>query len=78
MPTVLRSGAYRVFFYSADCAEPAHVHVQRDRYIAKLWLHDCSVASAGGFPAVELARVVRLVGERLTNLREAWVEHCHR
>ena len=29
MPTVLRSGAYRFFFYSADREEPAHVHVAR-------------------------------------------------
>ena len=30
MPTVLRSGPYRFFFYSGDGAEPPHVHVQRD------------------------------------------------
>jgi hypothetical protein len=35
MPTVLREGAYRVFFYSADGAEPPHVHIERDAGLAK-------------------------------------------
>jgi Domain of unknown function (DUF4160) len=38
MPTVLRIGPYRFFFYSGDFAEPKHVHIERDEYIAKFWL----------------------------------------
>ncbi len=38
MPTVLRSGPYRLFFYSGDAGEPPHVHVERDASIAKFWL----------------------------------------
>lgn len=30
MPTVLRVGPYRFFFYAGDRSEPAHVHVERD------------------------------------------------
>jgi hypothetical protein len=37
MPTILRIGPYRFFFYSADVVEPAHIHVQRDDNVAKLW-----------------------------------------
>lgn len=37
MPTVLRSGPYRLFFCSADGAEPPHVHVERDQRTAKFW-----------------------------------------
>ena len=30
MPTVLRSGPYRLFCYAGDGAEPPHVHIERD------------------------------------------------
>jgi hypothetical protein len=31
MPTIKNiSGPYRFFFYSFDCNEPVHVHIQRD------------------------------------------------
>jgi len=35
MPTALRSGSYRLFFYSSDAEEPPHVHVGRDENTAK-------------------------------------------
>ncbi len=35
MPTVLRDGPYRMFFYSADRGEPPHVHVVREAKEAK-------------------------------------------
>jgi hypothetical protein len=55
MPTVLRNGPYRFFFYSADGGEPPHVHVQRDDMIAKFWLQpvrldDSRGVRAGGNP----------------------------
>ena len=28
MPTILRAGPYRFFFYANDRAEPVHVHVE--------------------------------------------------
>lgn len=31
MPTILRDGPYRLFFYSNEGEEPPHVHVERDR-----------------------------------------------
>lgn len=34
MPTVLRAGPHRFFFYSLENNEPAHIHVQRDQYLA--------------------------------------------
>jgi hypothetical protein len=30
MPTVLRSGPFRVFFYAGDGGEPPHVHIERN------------------------------------------------
>jgi len=38
MPTVLRVGPYRFFFYAGGGEEPPHVHVERDDNIAKFWL----------------------------------------
>jgi hypothetical protein len=38
MRTVLKSGGYRLFFYSGDGGEPPHVHVEREDRIGKFWL----------------------------------------
>ena len=38
MPTVLRSGPYRFYFYSHEPNEPPHIHVDRDDLSAKFWL----------------------------------------
>lgn len=35
MPTVLHIGPYRYFFYSNERGEPAHIHIRRDRALAK-------------------------------------------
>jgi hypothetical protein len=40
VPTVLRWGPYRAFFYSNEGDEPAHVHVRAGGKEAKFWLHD--------------------------------------
>jgi hypothetical protein len=49
MPTVLRSGPYRAFFYAGDRDEPPHVHVERDRSKAKYWLEPVALVSSSGF-----------------------------
>lgn len=42
MPTVKGiEGPYRFFFFSFDCNEPPHIHVQRERQLAKFWLERC-------------------------------------
>ena len=38
MPTVVRLGPYRLFFYSADRDEPPHIHVEREGSGAKFWI----------------------------------------
>ena len=59
MPTVLRWGSYRAFFYSIERDEPAHVHVRSGSKEAKFWLHDLSMAINAGFPAHELGDIIR-------------------
>ena len=44
MPTVLRSGPYRFYFYSHEPNEPPHVHVDRDDLSAKFWLQPVGLA----------------------------------
>jgi len=61
VPTLLRSGPYRLFFYASDGREPAHVHVQRDRKRAKVWLVRVQLDWSEGFGPAELGRIVRLV-----------------
>ena len=74
MPTVLRSGPYRFFFYSNEDGEPPHVHVQRDRSLAKFWLKPVTLASTRWFPPHELNRLQRLTRENAAILLEAWNE----
>src|SRR5262245_28222245 len=56
MPTVLRSGPYRFFFYSGDGNEPPHVHVERDDCEAKFWLDPVRLAHSHGFSRKEINR----------------------
>ena len=61
MPTVLRSGPYRFFFYAGDRHEPAHVHIERDASKAKFWLEPISLQSSTGFSRAELNTIYRLI-----------------
>ena len=78
MPTVLRSGPYRVYFVSHDLDEPAHVHVDRDDQSAKFWLAPVALARNLGFSAVELRRVQRVIAEHEPRLLEAWNDYFRR
>lgn len=75
MPTVLRVGPYRFFFYSGDRDEPVHVHVERDDNVAKFWLDPVRLQTSGGFNAAELRRIQRIIDENQNTLREAWNEY---
>lgn len=72
MPTVLRSGPYRVYFYSHEPGEPPHVHVDRDEASCKFWLSPVSLASNLGFRAAELRDIERLIEEHAAELLKEW------
>ncbi len=72
MPTVLRIGPYRFFFYSGDRDEAEHVHIERDEHAAKFWMAPVRLDRSGGFGRTELNRIQRLVEERQPALLEAW------
>ena len=72
MPTVLREGPYRFYFYSHEPNEPPHVHVDRDDASAKFWLEPVALARNLGFSAQELRDIERLIRGRRALLLEAW------
>ena len=65
MPTVLRWGSYRAFFFSNERNEPAHVHVRSGDKEVKIWLHDLTVAVNAGFPAHEIGSIILLPDDQL-------------
>jgi hypothetical protein len=73
MPTVLRWGPYRAFFYSNEGGEPPHIHVRSAD--SKFWLHDLSVAVNAGFPAQEIGAIVRYLRSQRDLLESKWHEH---
>ena len=78
MPTVLRVGAYRFFFFAADQNEPAHVHVEHDDCHAKFWLSPVRLATNGGFRAHELREIATITAENEVILVERWNEFFSR
>ncbi len=72
MPVIDREGPYRFFFYSHEPNEPPHVHVQRDRSLAKFWLDPVLLAGSRRFPAYELRRIKAIIDARGEEFLEAW------
>lgn len=72
MPTILREGPYRLYFYTHEPNEPPHIHVDRDAASCKLWLSPVDLARNIGFSPVELARIRRMVKTHRTLLLKAW------
>lgn len=75
MPTVLRNGPYRFFFYSSDGDEPPHIHVKRDDCAAKYWLEPLRYERGVGFRLVEMRRIQAIIAENRELLLEAWNEY---
>lgn len=75
MPTVLRIGAFRFYFYSHEPNEPPHVHVDRGEATIKIWLEPVEVAKSRGFRAHEIGGILALVDEHRSSLLEAWHEY---
>ena len=75
MPTILRVGPYRFFFYAGDDNEPIHVHVEREDNIAKFWLDPVSLQRSRGSRRPEIARIMKMIEEHRTEIMEAWHEY---
>ncbi len=78
MPTVLRSGPYRLYFVSHDLGEPPHVHVDRDDQSAKFWLNPVGLARNLGYSPRDLRQIEEAIREHQPELLEAWYVHVGR
>ncbi len=77
MPTIKKlSGTYRFFFFSFDCNEPMHVHVQHEKKVCKFWLKPVVLSKNYGFSARELNIIRRIIYNNIEIIMEAWYEHC--
>jgi hypothetical protein len=78
MPTALRIGPYRFYFYSYVCTEPRHIHVDRDDKSAKFWLDPIvSLSHNYGFNRRELRDIARIADQHLETLRNEWDDFCN-
>ena len=75
MPTVLRVGPYRFFFYSGDRNERIHIHIECEGNIAKVWLDPIRLQNSGGFNRSEINKILSIIFEHQKELQEAWDEY---
>lgn len=77
MPTTLATGPYRIYFYSYDCGEPRHMHVDRENRSAKFWLDpDVALEENHGYGRKELRDIEGILRENLEVLRNEWDAFC--
>jgi hypothetical protein len=74
MPTVLRVGAFRFFFYSGDGGEPPHIHVEGNDGEAKFWLDPIRLERSHGLGRKDINGIRALVEEHVDTLLESWNE----
>ena len=75
MPTVLRIGAFRFYFFSHEPNEPPHVHIDSGPASIKVWLDPVEVARNRSFRAREIGGITAMFGEYRETLLEAWHEY---
>ena len=75
MPTVLRIGPYRIYFFSNEGDEPPHVHVDRDMATAKVWLEQPELARSRGFRPKDINAILGIITYHRDALLEAWHDH---
>lgn len=64
-----------MFFYANDRDEPSHVHIEREKMVAKFWIDPVQLARTGGFSRAEVNYIQRIVEAHQTLLREAWRDY---
>lgn len=72
MPTILRTGGHRFFFFSNEGSEPPHVHVESGPGYAKLLLDPVELVVSIGYNGRELTAIRQLVKEHAGFFKERW------
>ncbi len=75
MPTLLRIGKTRFFFYSNEGNEPPHTHVEQAGATAKFWLLPVPLANFRGFDFPALRKLQRQVQRNQHRFLGAWHDH---
>ncbi|MBY0521851.1 MAG: DUF4160 domain-containing protein [Gemmataceae bacterium] len=75
MPTILRVGPYRFFFYAGDRDEPPHIHVEHDDKTAKLWLAPPRLQESRGFNRKEINRIKGIIEDHQELLMDSWNDY---
>ncbi len=78
MPTVLKVGRFRFFFFSNEGHEPVHIHVESDGQYAKFWLEPIQLARSIGYNASELNEIRKLISEKSDLFKEKWHDYFGR
>jgi hypothetical protein len=78
MPTVLKVGRFRFFFFSNEGNEPIHIHVESDGQYAKFWLEPIQLARSIGYNASELNEIRKLILEKSDLFKEKWHDYFGR
>jgi hypothetical protein len=78
MPAIKIPGPYIIKFYSNENDEPAHVHVKRERKLAKFWIGPVHLESSRGFALHELQKIENLIKEHEHEIEAAWNKHFSR
>ncbi len=76
MPTVLRYKGHRFFFYSADCAEPPHTHVETGGRRAKFWISPIALGWSRGYNESEIREIERIISGYQEQMLETWYAYC--
>jgi Domain of unknown function (DUF4160) len=69
-------GPYRFFFYSFDCNEPEHIHVQRENRVCKILAHASGAGPQRWFFGARINRIRTRIALHMEMILEAWHEHC--
>ncbi|CAD5254261.1 MULTISPECIES: DUF4160 domain-containing protein [unclassified Imperialibacter] len=78
MPRVLTIQGYIFYFFAADCAERAHMHVKKGDASGKLWIKpDIAVFYLKGFKQKEKRQLLKLAEENIAQLTEYWDAYCN-
>jgi hypothetical protein len=78
MPTVLRVGGYRFYFFSREEPRP-HIHVQHAHGEAKFWLEpEIELANDFGLGTARIRSARRIIKEHYDEIRSAWDTHFGR
>jgi len=72
VPTVLRVGAFRFFFYAEEGQEPPHVHIESAEKRAKFWLVPPEQTWNDGFRSGEIKVIEEIIYLHIDLLMEAW------